>query len=471
MIPAAPSESLERRSIVDEINMIGEERAHWLREQIVKRRRLDILSEQVLGLELQPFHKAMQRFALKNKHSLQLVFRGAGKTTNVTVALAVYHIVRDRNVRILIASKSHNFAKKILKEIKEHLEHNPRLIELFGEFKGEDTWDKSQIEVQGRTKPMKEPTITTVGLEGQVVGGHYDVVLVDDLVDEKNARTSHMREQTDTFVNKTLTPTLEPHSELHYLGTRYHYDDQYARIEKKGTPTQVIRALDDHGRTPWPQKYPPAFFENLREQLGRIVYGSQYDCDTEAMRGEIFEYDWMIRCDIEDVPSDARVYLGVDLAISEKQSSDMFAMVLIAVKDRVVYVIRHFAAHLRFSAQVDMILDWVEEYDPVQVGVETNAYQDALRQELEERDKSLVVNRINTKLDKQTRAIKLAPRFEREEVLFCKGNNALIDHLVAFPGGRYKDLFDALDFAINTAFRRRSRRRKRDTERRSFGVL
>lgn len=468
-----PAERLERDALIDEQTIIDEEGLIWLRKQILENERLDLLSEHVLGLKCQPFHKAMQRFALRNQHSLQLVFRGAGKTTMVTVALAVYYIIKNRDVRILIVSKSHSFAKKILKEIKGHLESNELLIELFGAFKG-DTWDRSAIQASGRTKPMKEPTITTVGLEGQVVGGHYDVALIDDLVDESNARTAYMREQTEIFVGKSLTPTLEPHSRLHYLGTKYHYDDQYSQIKNDGTPTQIIRATehgDGEGRSPWPEKYPASFFAALRKKLGKIVFASQYDCDTEAMKGEIFEYEWLIDCNLDDIPKDARRYMGVDLAISEKSSSDMFAVVLIAVHERIVYVIRSYAGHLKFSAQVDMLIEWNELYDPIQIGIEVNAYQDALRQELEERDRSITANRINTKLDKRTRAIKLAPKCEREEVRFCTGNNKLRDHLVAFPGGRYKDLFDALDFAIRTAFKQRRRRRKGSKEREVFGVL
>lgn len=465
MAALSPTEVLSRQSLAEELEEIDRAKAEWLRTAILERRRLDLLSEAILGLDLQPFHRAMQRHVLRNPHSLQLAFRGGGKTTSVTVAYAIWRILLDRNIRILISSKTHKFAKDILKEIKAHLEANELLITVFGEVKGE-RWDQTQIEVAGRDRPMKEPTVMTVGAEGQVVGMHYDLILCDDLVDESNARTRHMRDLLQTFFYKTLMPTLEPDGELHVLGTRYHYDDLYGHLEANemgGGKTQVITALDPRGRSPWPSKYPASYFEELRTKLGGVAFGSQYLCDTEAMRGEVFEYDWMTPCSASDVPSSAKVYIGVDLAISERDSADCFAMVAIAIDGRNVFVLRHYEGHLTFGQQVKRILAWYDDLDPVSVGIESVAYQAALAQHLKEIRGDIRVKRIVTKTDKMTRAWKLAQRFEADEVRIVRGQGRLIDHLVAFPGGRYKDLFDALDLAVTAATTRR-RRRSRSTE-------
>ncbi len=457
---ASATEALDRHALIEELEALDKMELEWIRHAVLEGRRLDVLAEQVLGLKLEPFHKALQRFALRHPHSLQLAFRGGGKTTTCTVTLCIFHILKNPNVRILIASKTHEFAKDILTEVKAHLEQNDKLIAIFGEQKGEK-WDKSAIEVKGRTKPMKEPTVTTVGSEGQVVGKHYDVILGDDLVDENNARTLHMRDGMRTFFYKTLMPTLEPDGELHLLGTRYHYDDLYGHLmrnEMEGH-TQIIRALDDKDRSPWPSKFPAEHFIKLRKSAGLIIFNSQYQCDTEAMKGEVFQYDWMIECEEEDIPADALKFMGVDLAISEKEQADLFAMCLVAVKGRMIYVVRHFAAHLTFGKQVDKIFEWYDEHDPVLVGIESNAYQAALAQHLKEARPDARIKPIITTKDKVTRAWKLAARFEAEEVRIVKGvNSRLVEHLVLFPGYRYKDIFDALDIAVTTAYRRRRRR-------------
>lgn len=461
MAALTPAEVVSRHALAEELKAIDEAELEWLRTAILERQRLDVLAERVLGLKLERFHKAMQRHVLRHPHSLQLAFRGGGKTTCVTVTYIIFRIIVDRNTRVLIASKTHKFAKDILKEIKAHLEGNELLVRLFGNFVGEK-WDSIQIEVDGRNRPMKEPTITTVGSEGQVVGMHYDLIMGDDLVDESNARTRYMRDTLQTFFYKTLMPTLEPDGELHILGTRYHYDDLYGHLEshEMAEHTQVITALDSRGRSPWPSKYGADYFKELRKKLGTIAFNSQYQCDTEAMRGEVFDYDWMIECAPGDVPAGAKVFMGVDLAISERETSDCFAIVVVAVLDRMIYVTHHYEGHLTFGKQVRMITAWYDQHDPVAVAVESNAYQAALAQHLKETRPDMRVRKVITRKDKVTRAWKQAQRFESEEVRIVRGQQRLIEHLVAFPGGRFKDLFDALDLAITAAFKKRKRRRR-----------
>ena len=52
-------------------------------------------------------------------------------------------------------------------------------------------------------------------------------------------------------------------------------------------------------------------------------------------------------------------------------------MVIVAVEPSThkIYVITHFEQRLTFPRQVDKIYDWFEQYDPIMIGIESNAYQ------------------------------------------------------------------------------------------------
>ena len=464
--------SFNRKALVSHIVKAQASTDAWLRRQIVDGDRIDILAKEVLGYDVMPFHLAMMKFQMAHPHSLQLAFRGSGKTTTLTVCRTIHHIIKNRDVRILLCSKTAGLAQNILREVKNHLTDNADLIRIFGEFHSEDKWDTNEIIVKGRKSVSKEGTVGCLGIGGQAVGKHFDVIICDDLVDEENARTQYMRNQLKTWYYKVLHPTLEPHGELHVIGTRYHYTDLYGHLNEndmKGA-TQVIPALDDNDRSPWPEKYPSAWFRKKREQLGVVIFNSQYQCDTESMKGEMFQMDWMHVVKPEDVPDDAVGYIGVDLAIKESETADKFAMVAIRVTaNGHIYVVNVFDGHLSFSKQTDKVIDWwrsgadgtIPKDKMVRVGIEVNAYQQAQYQVLKEREPDIVLKPITTLRDKVTRGWKLAARFEEGKVHIVEGNHyALIEHLLLFPGGRFRDLFDALDLSVTSAFsRRRSRSR------------
>lgn len=476
------AERSELLSLFDYYNGMGRE---WLRRQILYNNRIDILASYVLGYDVRPLHLAIMKFQFAHTDTLQLVFRGAGKSTCGTVTKALHIIAKNPNTRILIASKTSTQAESFLKEIKGHLETNDRYAELFGVYydpRRVNKWDSREIEVLPRTRVAKEATITCVGFEGMIVGKHYETILSDDLVDEENSRTQLQRNKMRTWYYQSLDPTLEPPSkdfphsgEHHKLGTRYHYDDLYGHLidNELKDHHQIIPALSPEGRSPWPEKFPPEWFEEKRTRSGIIIFNAQYQCDTEAMKGEIFQYDHCQQLDADKYPplDSLRVFMGVDLAIKEKESADMFAIVVIGVDaDGNIYILDFFEGQLRFLKQTKKIWEMFDQWDPIRVGLETNAYQESQKQILEdaaeigmiepgaENTLKERIKAIEQDKDKITRAWKLSAKFENKKMWFKRSHHHLINHLVLFPNHKYKDLFDALDNAVKASKVKRKRR-------------
>jgi predicted phage terminase large subunit-like protein len=466
---------VDRNALIRQVEQQQAENDAFIRRQVLENGRIDILAVEVLGYQIKPFHRALQRHMLTHSQTLHLAFRGGGKSTVLTVVGAVFDVIRNPNVRICIASKTEGHAKKILSEIKQHFESNEKFRRIFGDLVGDTKWDQTEIIVQTRTRAMKEPTIMAVGIGGQVTGSHFDVIYGDDLVDEDNSRTRHGRMRTKTWYYTALDPTLEPDGRRHIIGTRYHYDDLYGHLEanEMSETTQIIRALDSKGRSPWPEKFPATYFRKKRQDLGLIIFASQYLCDTQAMQGEVFRYDDIDMCDEGDVPDEGRGAGGVDLAIKTAEANDRYAEAFVKVTEHGdIYVLSSFTKHLRFSQQTDRITGawqsgadgWFgveSESDLVEIGIETNAYQDAQYQTLEETVPGIRLYPVTTIKDKYTRALKLSNYFERGKVHVVGRQPELVEQLVLFPNADFDDLFDALDIAITTAFRRRKKRGRR----------
>lgn len=449
----------------------------WLRRQIIQHNRIDILAIAILGYQVQPFHLAMLQYQFLHPVSMQLVFRGAGKTTLCTVTKTIHYLLKDPNLRILLASKTAGNSEDFLKEIKGHFENNERLAEVFGQYYDTNRctkWDNRKIEVLPRTTTSKEASITCVGTDSTIVSKHYDVIMCDDLVDEENARTKHMRDKVKTWYYQTLDPCLEPPSldvpcrgEQHHLGTRYHFEDLWGHLQANELKkhTQIFPAINSKGQTPWPKKYSLEWLKKKKRKAGVIIFNAQYQCDTESMKGEVFQYDNCQMIDSDELPKKLRIYIGTDLAVSQQQQNDKFALVVIG-EDPIagsIFVLYAYTKQLRFRQQTKKAIQIYDKYNPVRHGVEAQQYQGVFYQELQDigKDEGNFDRRFQpvfqTK-DKHTRAWKLTAIFEDKRVFFVKGApgiQELIDQLVLFPNHSNDDLFDGLDIAVNVRKKRR----------------
>jgi hypothetical protein len=115
-------ENAERSELIDGLSRYRDIHNEWIKRQVIKNNRIDILATEVLGYQVQPFHLDMMKYQFLHRDSLQLAFRGAGKTTVCTISKAIHYLVKNPNLRLLIVSRTSGHAESILKEIKE--DHN-----------------------------------------------------------------------------------------------------------------------------------------------------------------------------------------------------------------------------------------------------------------------------------------------------------------------------------------------------------
>lgn len=473
-------------------------RKRWLRDQIINHDRIDLLMTEVLDYNLlQDFHMLMwyhrkHCYAAKEeqKWHLALAPRGGGKSTILTNAEIILDILKFPNIRILIASKTDTNSIGFLREIKQKME-SKKFISIFGNLKGK-LWNDSEITINTRTKAQKEPTISTVGYTGALASRHFEKIYADDLVDEENSKTEVQREKLKTWLFKVLDPTLEPDGDMNIIGTRYHPDDLYGELintvfTKKSKKTGKVkkkyyiripalmkkkkckRSLPEYKKYTsfWPDKFSVKFLLKKKKDQGTIIFNSQMQNDVEAMKGKIFKIDWFEWYTMEDIDiKKLRIFQGVDLAIKQKENADKFAHCTIGVcpKTHNVYILDYYNRVTHYTKQKQVIGEKFHKYDPVRVAVEANGYQSALLQDMRCDAKLADVRAVPvfTDTDKTTRAWKLSAYFERGQIFLLEGMHVMQQHLLKMPDGRYKDLFDALDIAISTAFGRKKSNRKEE---------
>jgi len=217
----------------------------------------------------------------------------------------------------------------------------------------------------------------------------------------------------------------------------------------------------------FPQFYPTDLFIEKRKELGSIIFNSQYQMDVSTMGGEIIKLEWINF--YTDLPPKLMVWTGVDLAISQKSSADKTAIVTIGVAENGnIYVMDTFTARITFHQQTKKIIDVFKTYNPLRVVIEKNAYQAAQIQTLK-RDpeaKALRIQPVQTMVSKDVRIYKLASKFQSGKIYMRSDMREMISQAAGFPKYRYKDLMDALDFAVTVADRGVLKRREKE-----FGLI
>lgn len=483
--PADLADSLKKR---DELEKgyydVQKAKMDSLRAAVIEYNRIDILMGLILGYDVAPCHLKMLAFQEAHPRTLTLAPRGVGKSTALTVVRVIYELVRNPEIRILIASNTQIQAEVFLREIKQHLESNQAFIDVFGNLVGAK-WDTKEINVATRKGFAKESNVTCLGVGGGIIGRHYDLIIGDDLVDEENSRTDVQREKFKIWFYKVLDPTLEPGGREYMHGTRYYPNDHYEHIinsastkdadgnqvPKENPSTEDFKFIsfpaivdEKEDITIWPEKMTMEWLMAKRRTMGRAIFDSQYMNSTKAMEGKIFQYN-NIR--YYDTPPDQLVIIqGVDLAISEKETADYFSIVTVA-KDEYnrIYLLDVFKERMSFLAQFRTIVAKWQQFRALRVFIEANAYQMAQVHMLAAKSDVPVVPIITLK-DKVTRAWHLAAKFEAAQVFFPRfGVQDFTDTLIQFPDCDHDDDFDAFELAVSGAFKRIRK------SRRNFGVI
>lgn len=187
--------------------------------------------------------------------------------------------------------------------------------------------------------------------------------------------------------------------------------------------------------------------ESKRSEIPELVFRQEYLAEFVNFGAGLIKSEMMID---SPAPSGLPVVLGVDLAISAKQTSDFTAIVAMsrAPDTGVVYIREVERGRWSFHEAGNRIKAAAIRHRPVMIAVEQVQYQAAMVQELL-RTTSLPVRGVTPDRDKVARFAPLLTRFEQLLVrLDPAGVPAYArEELLAFPEGDHDDCVDAMSCA------------------------
>jgi hypothetical protein len=185
---------------------------------------------------------------------------GSGKSTLFTCDIPAWLIARNRGIRIMIGSRTERQARAYVTRIKRALERDAPMRadadsiargtafdadacmqDDFGAFKPEGRSEKWRAEglvvrqLDGVALDDKEDTVSAWGQDSGFLGGRYDLVIWDDLVDRKNMKTDESRDNIKIWWDGEAESRLEPGGVLLLQGQRIQANDLYRYCLDKTT--------------------------------------------------------------------------------------------------------------------------------------------------------------------------------------------------------------------------------------------
>jgi len=163
--------------------------------------------------------------------NLILLPRNHLKTNIVSVAYPIQRLLIDNNIRILITNAVWEFSRKVLSQIVGLLTTKSALPQIFGAFDGPGSrFTQDHITIAQRTSSIvKDPTITTAGLESALTGTRYDLIIHDDLVDPTNIGTGDQIKKVINYYSQSRD-LIDRNTKIIVVGTRWHQSDLYGHL-------------------------------------------------------------------------------------------------------------------------------------------------------------------------------------------------------------------------------------------------
>lgn len=392
--------------------------------------------------------------------------------------------------RFLLGQAVEADAKRYLSALKTQLESNTTIHDLFGrlhpEKRSEQLWRADSINVAWRMNfggVRKEANANVAALDKTLVGGHYDVAILDDMIGEKQVTNEEQAQQTKEWYQRLIPIMMhqEP-SLIIFVGTRWHDSDLYGYLqETEGSKWSVY--VERAERTEeeiaagkrrffFPAMLNEVTLADIRGSMRPYQFSCQYYNDpVEKADGpfspDLFNdiyYDLPHHDDDQDYETlkawlrGKAIYTTVDPAIAKEKRSCNAVVVTVAWDHLGIgWVLDLFRKQ---GVEPDELIGEVfrqnQAWLPLKAGIEEDGFQ---------RIYKWYADRLAEKTGmfppweplkpsrraKELRIYGLEPLFKNHRIRLRRQMTAIEDEAIRFPRGKYRDALDALAYQLDLA--------------------
>ena len=377
------------------------------------------------------------------------------KSPCASVALPAWFLGRNPSERVVVVSYSDVLARTHANDFRLVVNH-PIYQAGFPAMRLERDTDR-EITTTKRGKRF------ATSIDGTLTGLGGNLIIIDDPLKLGDAMSESVRTRVIEWYRSTLLSRADDKkaARIVLVMQRVHQDDLAGYLQEQGgfevLNLPAIAQRDEtyflgDGRTYdrqkgellHPEHEPAHVLAELKREMGPIAFSAQYQQSPIPPGGAIIKRKWLTPYDEIRQQSGDRIIMSWDIALSEQETGDYSACVVLLRRKEVFYILEVVRGRFPFDTLKRKVMEVKQRYGSSTLLIEDSPISRGLIQSLKEQSINVTVYKPDT--DKQARVIAQTDLFAGGSVRFPRRAAWLEDftaELLAFPG-RHDDQVDAL---------------------------
>jgi predicted phage terminase large subunit-like protein len=447
--------------------------------------------------------------------------RGHSKSGMFSNALPLHQAAYRKRKYILVISETDSLSKKLIGWVNKQMKFNGKLREDFGPMMHESASRNEKDNEEAfitTTNILIESSSSGKQLRGKRHGAvRPDLVIIDDPSSTNNEGTKEAREKLVHWFNSVVVPIGSKATAIVLVGTMvsatgllnhvlkrkdfkasFHgaiisepthpelwdkYCEVYARAETIEEADEFYEAhkeaLEDGVELAWPWRWTYRELMHEKVNMGTRAYNSEFRNLAFSEDEQFFFPDnyayyhyyhengtaYVVYNELKIPVSDLLIVGAWDIAQGKNARSCYNSVITLGKHEPTgyIFVLDEYASKEPAHIYIDVIIRKIKQYRHRSFNVETINAQHEYYRQLQERvrQEGLYTCRVNDvkshKSSKDERIQSMEPMLHNKTLILNDRHTMLLDQMAQYPFGDYVDSLDALQQALESVFRPKTR--------------
>jgi hypothetical protein len=378
--------------------------------------------------------------------------RNHAKSTALTHDYILANVLWRAEPYVILVGASEDLAIEHLGDIASELRENEELIQA---FKIKEFIQDQKTDIIVECQDGYQFRIIARGAEQKIRGKKWrgrrpGLIVCDDLEDDEQVENRDRRKKFRRWFFRACKQALRDGGKIRVHGTILHVDSLLNHLMKNRSWASKLykahKSFADFSQILWPEKFPKERLIQIRQEFidegDSAGYSQEYLNDPRDNDDSYYQENWFVPMTLEDRELFKRFGVGVDFAVSKRDTANRTAMVVAGkAMDNILYHVDFIAGRFDTNEVIDIFFElydrWHIEWFWVEDGVIWKTMWPIIQEEMLERDIFLNFIPMRCSTDKAVRGRPAQKRMKAGGSRYDKDHPEFLDfkeELMLFTG-------------------------------------